>query len=404
MILRCQCRRILHQSSPNVIKRYLPYPAPLILRRNLHLTSPRRAEIDDADPGITEPEEIEEDIPGSFETQDSRPPDRRRSPPSEKKQPQTLLDLRRGLNPSQLGLNLIHRKRKREFVQWLMRDGSEYTHFPQYMAMEIEERRVEKTRKAAEERMFKRMNSFFDSLSMEELQQNELLQEPKTKTHAIDREELPFPSPFWKVIRGQEKIGLTYQEIESRVLSLLGQYNPKLHNMYKNYIVWSDFQLQKRTVWFSFPDTEKYKNVVERLRGLRGRRKPGGKDLANYFGEKLPKSTKFPILPVTLPFIRGRPFRWNDSFHPQRPIPHRLKLRMFDAWREGLGLRNVAWLGGVSWRRVDGIIGILKKEWEYVQQVFLPPKTLHDESTISLEDLYMVSLLISDPLITLCQI
>ena len=42
---------------------------------------------------------------------------------------------------------------------------------------------------------------------------------------------------------------------------------------------------------------------------------------------------------------------------------------MFEAWREGLGLRNVAWLGGISWRRADGIIGILKKEWEFIEKV-----------------------------------
>jgi hypothetical protein len=49
---------------------------------------------------------------------------------------------------------------------------------------------------------------------------------------------------------------------------------------------------------------------------------------------------------------------------------------MFDAWREGLGLRNVAWLGGVSWRRVDGIIGILKKEWDFIKKVNIHPPVL----------------------------
>ena len=64
----------------------------------------------------------------------------------------------------------------------------------------------------------------------------------------------------------------------------------------------------------------------------------------------------------------------------------------------GLGLRNVAWMGGVSWRRTDGIIGILKKEWEFAEKVYFPPSevsmalVMMNYYSISLEDFQWLKL------------
>jgi hypothetical protein len=103
-------------------------------------------------------------------------------------------------------------------------------------------------------------------------------------------------------------------------------------------------------------------------------------DLAYHVGPLLPPDSLFLTVPIykhhyVNPTGDPTPFLMNPTFKPWRPIPHSTRLKMFDAWREGLGLRNVSWLGGVGWRRVDGIIGILKREWEYVEKVLFPPPT-----------------------------
>jgi len=107
-------------------------------------------------------------------------------------------------------------------------------------------------------------------------------------------------------------------------------------------------------------------------------------DLAYYVGRALPSNSRFTTLPIykhhyVNPLGDATPFLMNPTFKPWRPIPHSTRLKMFDAWRAGLGLRNVAWLGGVSWRRVDGIIGILKREWEFVEKVLSTPPPHENE-------------------------
>ena len=284
----------------------------------------------------------------------------------------------------------------------------------------------------------------------------------KRKGKIVEREQQPEPTPFQQLTTGQMKTEMNLKQIESKALSLLRQYDQELHTLYKNYIDWSDYQLQRRRIWFEFPNTPKYADVIARSRpltedevfeqeqrrmkeeetakaakarekvetagqvksttqeGLRldsneqtkeklseatepitatdgkntteqpskqqkrppnpnyKKRKinPRGEDLAYHLGPRIDESIKFPILGTPssnyLASYSKSPFRLNESFKPWRPIPHSMRLQMFDAWREGLGLRNVAWLGGVSWRRVDGIIGILKREWEFVEKVLSP--------------------------------
>ena len=378
---------------------------------------------------------------------------------------QTYDQIDASMNIEELGLKKMTRKTKQSFLRWVMQEGTRYERFPQHILMQFEEKRIEKARKGSEDRMFKRMNTFFDTLSLEEIKQGELLVtvNEKGQRKNAERVQQPKPTPFQQLITGQIKTGMNLKQIESKALSLLRRYDQELHTLYKNYIDWCDYQLQKRRIWFEFPNTPKYANVIARSRPLtedeifeqeqrrmkeeetakanKERKKvetagqveattqgglqlnatepakatlsetaeliittdgkntieqPGeptetdtksdvqemddqvpGEDLAYHLGPRIDESVKFPILGTPSSNYLANPgdnfpFRLNGTFKPWRPIPHSIRLKMFDAWREGLGLRNVAWLGGVSWRRVDGIIGILKREWEFVEKVQSP--------------------------------
>jgi len=416
MILRCQCRRILSRSPTPAQIQYNHSIPPLSSYRLLHSTSVNRATvIDDADAGIEDTEDLDQDeLPQS--TPNLRTITRQWAPRESsddvvEKMTKEQIDM--SMSIEDLGLRSVTRTQKREFIRWLKQDGAKFEHFPQHIVMDIEDRRVEQMRKNAEDRMFGRMNKFYNSLTLEEIKEGRLIEEGTVRTKNMNPEKLdalrsqqPLPTPFQRLMTGEEDIDLTRKQIESRVLMLLKQHDEKLHTMYKNYIDWSDYQLQKRTLWFAFPDIPQYADVVHRIRGPDTRRtkpqKPGSEDLADYYGPRLPENTTFPVIPVErnhyLNFRGDNPFNLNRAFIPWRPIPHATRRKMFDAWREGLGLRNVAWLGGVSWRRADGIIGILKKEWEFVQKVLSPAsfiRMMNHYYSISLEDYPMVNLLLA---------
>ena len=392
----------------------------------------------------------------------------------------------------ELGLKKMTRKAKQSFLRWVMQEGTRYERFPQHILWQLEERRIEKARKRSEDRMFQRMNTFFNTLSLHEIRRGELVVtlDEKGKKKNAEREQQPEPTPFQQLMTGKIK-GMNLKHIESKVLLLLRQYDQELHTLYRNYIDWCDYQLQKRRIWFEFPNSPNYADVVARSRGLtedeihkqeqpmkmeeekkatKGRNQvetskevkatsqegiqfdsietankplneatdhtkidsenvtnqasksdetaipdekevklevedpPPQEDLAYYIGPRIDESIKFPFLghPKSNYLINRdhTPFRLNRTFKPWRPIPHSIRLQMFDAWRGGLGLRNVAWLGGVSWRRVDGIIGILKQEWEFVEKVLFPlthALSVMSYYSISLEDfLWLNFFLFSD--------
>ena len=385
MILRCQCRRL---TSLIPCKQYNKnsLPSLSVYRSSFHTSSIRRADEfdDDADPGIDDAESYAaDDLPPSSPKLGDLVHQSKRNPSiDDGTRRMTLAQIDRSMNIEELGLKSVRRSGKREFVRWLMQEGARYEHYPQRLIMDIENRRVEKARKRAEDRMFARMNKFYNSLTLEEIQEGKL-NKPEGRTNNMKPEELdtlrppqPEPTPFQRLMTGAEDIRMTPKQIESRVLMLLNQHDGKLHTMYKHYIDWTDYELQKRTMWFSFPRTSKYGDIIKRITGPNPKKaepqSPESLDLATYYGPRLPDDTAFPLIPIAKTHYLGAsdiPFRLNPTFKPWRPIPHSLRLKMFDAWRERLGLRNVAWLGGVSWRRVDGVIGILKKEWEFVQKV-----------------------------------
>ena len=403
MILRCQCRRLLSRSSTTTaVQSNHAFPIPS-LNRSIHSTPIRRAQEidDDADEGIDDTADAKlGDFPPStpsLETvTDSRNArfsrgDKSSAPEGGKR---TLEQIDMAMSVEDLGLRSVARVQKRQFIRWLKQEGAKYEHFPQHVVMAIEEKRVERARKRAEDRMFKRMNRFYDSLTIEEIKEGRLADTGvRTKDMAPERIDAlrPLqvsPTPFQKLMSGEEELDdLTTKEIESRVLKLLKQHDEKLHTMYKNYIDWSDYQIQKRTMWFSFLDRPLDAPVIDRIRGPDPKSLPTSgettstetetEDLAYYYGPRIPEDTQFPILPETkshyLKPSEDYPFFMNPSFKPWRPISHATRVRMFHAWRQGLGVRNVAWLGGVSWRRADGIIGIMKKEWEFVEKVRIQP-------------------------------
>lgn len=407
MILRCQCRRLLSRSSTTTTIQSIQYnsafPIPS-LNRSIHSTPIRRAQEpdDDADEGIDDTADVElgdfppstpslKTVTGSRSRNARFSPDKSSAPQTEKK---TLEQIDLAMSVEDLGLRSVARTRKRQFIRWLKQEGAKYEYFPQHVVMAIEEKRVEKARKRAEYRMFVRMNRFYDSLTIEEIKEGQLV-DTGVRTKGMKPERIDAlrplqesPTPFEKLMSGEEELDeLTTKEIESRVLKLLKQHDEKLHTMYKNYIDWSDYQIQKRTMWFSFPDKPLYAPIIDRIRGPDPESLPTPEettsteteteDLAYYYGPRIPENTLFPILPEGkshyLNPAEDTPFLLNRSFKPWRPISHATRMRMFHAWREGLGLRNIAWLGGVSWRRADGIIGILKKEWEFVEKVRIHP-------------------------------
>ena len=477
MILRHRCRSLLSRSPFNPLSQNRPPLPPLSFNphRYLRTTSPHQAENeppDDIDQAIEEigdlshnPESGSRDVlprkPSTSDLFDKRSRDQE----DEEKGFQTYDQIDASMNIEELGLKKMTRKAKQSFLRWMMQEGTRYERFPQHILMRLEERRIENARKGSEDRMFQRMNKFFNTLSLQEIEQGKLLvTEEKGQRKKVEREQQPEPTPFQQLVTEQIKMGMNLKQIESKALSLLRQYDQKIHTLYKNYIDWSDYQLQKRRLWFEFPNIPKYADVIARNRSLtedeifekeqrrmkekeaakaaKGQEKvenpgkvkattqkglqldatepatetlseatelitdgdpknpgkqpvetietvtesellqntvdqPPGEDLASYLGPRIDESIKFPILgnPSSnyLASRNNSPFRLNSTFKPWRPIPHSTRLQMFDAWREGLGLRNVAWLGGVSWRRVDGIIGILKREWEFIEKVSPPP-------------------------------
>lgn len=480
MLLRCQCRTLLSRPPLNptpYIKYYSPAyrgraidpfaatsPSPSKKKRPYLGPDAEAQEFDDEDTDATkyfeEAKEIVQSIkkpeaePEPFN--ESRDPEEEERP--ERRQKRGLESVDRKLSNKDLGLYSGPRKRKRDFIRWMVTSGSKHEFFPQSIAMDLESRRVERMRKRAEERMFQQMNNFFNSLSEEEIKQGKLI--VPTNTVAGKRKErpvYPHPSPFQQMVGPLPPMWPDTKELESVVLKLLKRHNRALHTQYREYINWSDYKLQKQNLYFKFPNDTRssgFSDVVSRLlaieesgleeRALKhdenkadgkpeqreedvkipspeavdellqmeaensdpakvDRESPVGKspvwqstseaksekesaklaekkrenaDLAYYLGRPLPLYTQFPTIPeykhhYVNPTKEPTPFLMNPTFKPWRPIPHSTRLKMFDAWRAGLGLRNVSWLGGVSWRRVDGIIGILKKEWEFVEKVLL---------------------------------
>ena len=476
MILRHRCRSLLSPSSLKPLSHRRRLPSSLNPRRCLRTTSSRQAESespDDIDQTIEQVDELSPNPDTEARDVSRLQPstsdlfgNRRRGEEDEERGFQTSDQIDASMSIEELGLKKMTRKAKQSFLRWIMQEGTRYERFPQHILWQLEERRIEKARKGSEDRMFQRMNTFFNTLSLEEIERGELvvMLDEKGRKKTVKREQQPEPSPFQQLMTGKIKKGMNLKQIESKALSLLGQYDQKLHTLYRNYIDWCDYQLQKRRIWFEFPNSQKYADVVARSRALtedevykqeqrinmeeekkaaKGRKRveipmetkaiiPDGiqldaiektnktlddatdqttitesenatkqpgeseettkvsekevqlesedplqeEDLPHYLGPRIDESVKFPFLGTpNSNYLINRdhtPFRLNRTFKPWRPIPHSKRLQMFDAWREGLGLRNVAWLGGVSWRRVDGIIGILKREWEFVEKVLIP--------------------------------
>jgi hypothetical protein len=407
------------------------------------------------------------------------------------------------LDDEDLGLKTMPRRAKVPFRKWLLEDGTFRKEYPNYLVADIEAQRIEKLRKASEERLFARMNAFFDSLSLEEIIAGKLAMKTDKKGRILPnqpRHPQPEPTPFQQVMSGEIVLDLSAKEFESRVLALMSRWSSGLAALYKNYIDWSDYQLQKQRLWFWFSSKRHHGDVVERLWALNvevgmeggnegpweleggdeGQRKfdefgipinfdgsedtftstvrgkgvsstieatdvtttlatesettdiettssveqpqetdtpsesdqsailtaeesavmaeqhavvsltnvpkytvepmeetvPRTLDLGEHIGPKVSTVVPFPFLGIpnsnyintALPY----PFPFNQYFRPWRPISHSTRLRMFDAWREGLGLKNIAWMSGVSWRRADAIIGIMKREWKFVAEVIIP--------------------------------
>jgi hypothetical protein len=272
-------------------------------------------------------------------------------------------------------------------VRWIKQEGSIHEFLPQYMMLDMEQRRVERIRKRAEGRMFRRMNEFFNSLGLEDIR-GPSTAFPTSEAMLEQLESAYGTTTFEKVANMEVRIGMSFAAIRDRVLTLLKQRDPKLHTLYENYIKWCDYNIRKWSIWFSFPDTQIYSDLVSRIKKDQSRFLPdedldpdNPEEEANAeedFNSNRNDEFEYPIPGIPPSNYLGRsehnvsPFSLNETFVPWRPLTHRKRRQMFDAWREGLGLRNVAWLGGVSWRRVDGVIGILKREWEFVKQVCSP--------------------------------
>ena len=374
MVLRHRCRRLV------LLSRIHTPSCCQSLKRPLHTTS------------LCAKEPSEEDVVPN----DDSPPnplDKIREQMSSEQQPapgqipgktfvrtMTLEEIDMKMTAAELGLKKVKRAVRRNFLKWVIQEGRQFEHFPQKLVHDIEERRVEKIRKKAEDRMFARMNTFFNSLTFEEIEEGNLQEPIKKSENEQGRVSLESPTPFQKLMSTSSG-SIRSKDWESKVLALLKIYDPKTHTMYRNYIEWSDYKLQKYAVEFDFRnyfhDSKDCGDLGTRLTHL-SEKGPNSDDLANHFGTPIGDDTIFPSLPRFRQFYgRESPFRTNPTFKPWRPLSHKTRQQMFDAWREGLGLRNIAWLGGVSWRRVDGVIGILKREWEYVQQV-LSPLAIHD--------------------------
>lgn len=385
MILGHQSRRLVQKSSRHVKS----VSSALNPCRNIHLSVVRRAtEMDDSDANIIEPDESEDQFlekPAPAKSHQYVPMilNRHIRHPS-----QTNEEIDREMGFDDLQLRSIARTRKRELVRWLKQEGQQYHHIPQHLAMDLENRRIEGIRRRAEERMYTRLNAFYNTLTLDEI-------ENKTTSESIDEtpgqlenttsksnepaKAIPgASSPFQKILTGELYTDLSPAQVEKQVLTLLQQRKPELHKQYQNYIKWCDYTIRKSSIWFSFPDKAVYRDMINRIYNDKEDFKATNPDL----GRDELKGHEWPIPPLSVshflkipigafPFGRT-PFVLNKTFRAWRPLSHSKRLQMFDAWREGLGLRNVAWLGGVSWRRVDGIIGILKREWEYVQKVTTP--------------------------------
>jgi hypothetical protein len=292
-----------------------------------------------------------------------------------------MAEIDRSMRSEDLDLRTIARNKKRELVRWIKQEGSVHEFLPQHIMLDMEQRRVERIRKRAEGRMFSRMNEFFNSLSLEDIRgawaafpTSEAMFEQLASGHGT--------TPFEKVMNIEVRIGTSFVVIRDQLLTLLKQRDPKLHTLYENYIKWCDYNIRKWSIWFSFPDTHIYWDLVSRIKNEQPRPLQD-EDVEPDFPDEdtdpdIKDKFEYPIPSIPPSNYLGRsennvsPFFLNETFVPWRPLSHRKRMQMFDAWREGLGLRNVAWLGGVSWRRVDGVVGILKQEWEFVKQVCSP--------------------------------
>jgi hypothetical protein len=390
MVLRRQCRRLVGISPPRSL-----FCCPSF-HRALH-TSPARAnelpggsEVNtrDKQPNSVDKSNGETAVEGSSDTNIDT-----NTTVDEPLAPNlTIEDLDLKMTLADMGVTKNAKRRRRRLIHWTLQRGRASEHPPQNLVHEIEERRVEKIRKRAEDRMFTRMNAFFNSLTAKEIETGMV---NTSKTQRGQKVSLEEPTSFQKLMADQRSAE-DRKRVESKVLALLQKYDLNTWTMYKNYIDWSDFKLQKQTVWFKFVATPKtlpqYGDLITRLQRIAAlseenpERKKQKNDLENYVGPSI-GNTPIYSLPAIIPHyfvplemgdkndketsivVPTSPFIRNNDFKPWRPLSHKTRQQMFDAWREGLGLRNIAWMGGVSWRRVDGIIGILKREWDFVQQV-----------------------------------
>ena len=497
MLLRCQCRALLSRPPLNRtphIKHYPAYRGKRIDPFNFSKPStqqeryqePDAEESDNEDYNDVESIEERKTIEERAKKAEAREQREQEEKEKMNKGGKELEAVDASMSNRDLGLYSGPRRRKREFIRWMVTSGLKHEFFPQAIAMDIESRRVERMRKRSEERMFEKMNDFFNSLSEEEIKEGTLIKPPKIGGKIKKRPLYPHPSPFQQLMASLPPGWEETKESESVVLKLLSQNNKAVHKQYEEYINWSDYKLQKQRLYFKFPsDVESpgFRDVLRRFYAIylqaekeqeerdkenviepegeddgevkipdpealdellrlermakgeaekseiktqeqespvetSGSAEPASEvtvettssetesapvdnvetsesnqlskkekkkkekkeaiDLAYHAGPQLPLDSRYVTLPIykhnyVNPTGDPTPFLMNPTFKPWRPIPHSTRLKMFDAWRAGLGLRNVAWLGGVGWRRVDGIIGILKREWEYVEKVLFPP-------------------------------
>src|SRR5271169_3235549 len=197
MILRCRCRSLLSRQSLKPLS-YHPLPDPSSLNHNrpIHLTIHRRAkdpleQADEEGREIDELDESEPEIKGFTEDINLDGPNRRLNndtapthtvrqtslPPASvqtKREMKTYDEIDASMSIEELGLKSIVRKQKREFIRWLIQEGNRDARFPQHILMDIESRRIEQIRKRAEDRMFTRLNNFYNSLTFEEIQNGTL--------------------------------------------------------------------------------------------------------------------------------------------------------------------------------------------------------------------------------------
>src|SRR5271154_3165827 len=261
MLLRCQCRALLSRPPLNRtshIKHYPAYRGKRIdpLNFSKPSTQQERYQEPDAEESDNEDyndvESIEERTRLEARLKKARARGQEESREQEESEKMNkggkgLEAVDASMSNRDLGLYSGPRKRKREFIRWMVTSGSKHEFFPQAIAMDIESQRVERLRKKSEERMFKKMNDFFNSLSEEEIKEGTLIKPPKIGGKIKERPLYPHPSPFQQLMGNLPPGWDETRESESVILKLLSRNNKYLHKQYEEYINWSDYKLQKQT-------------------------------------------------------------------------------------------------------------------------------------------------------------